>query len=165
VCVCLCVCVCVCVCVCMCVCVCVCVCVCGQGVGWLSIHLCICQTLAEPLRRHLYQAPVSMHFLAYCQGLVTVYGDKSPGRRGSLWMAFPSVSALHFVYIFLPVNILSIPSFLQRTKASMLWSSFFLSFMWSENCIWGIPNFWASIHLSVSAYHVCSFVTKLPHSG
>ena len=28
----------------------------------LSIYLCICQALAEPLRRQLYQAPVSMHF-------------------------------------------------------------------------------------------------------
>jgi hypothetical protein len=33
---------------------------------WLavSIHLCVCQTLTKPLRRHLCQAPVSMHFLA-----------------------------------------------------------------------------------------------------
>jgi hypothetical protein len=27
-------------------------------------HLPLCQALAEPLRRQLYQAPVSMHFLA-----------------------------------------------------------------------------------------------------
>jgi hypothetical protein len=34
-------------------------------VQWLaaSIHLCICQALAEPLRRQLYQAPVSKHLL------------------------------------------------------------------------------------------------------
>jgi hypothetical protein len=34
-------------------------------VQWLavSILLCICKALAEPLRRQLYQAPVSMHFL------------------------------------------------------------------------------------------------------
>jgi hypothetical protein len=29
-----------------------------------SICLCNCQALAEPLRRQLYQAPVSKHFLA-----------------------------------------------------------------------------------------------------
>jgi hypothetical protein len=29
-----------------------------------SIHLYICQALAEPLRRQLYQAPVSKHLLA-----------------------------------------------------------------------------------------------------
>ena len=36
------------------------------SVQWLavSICLCICQALAEPLRRQLYQAPVSKHFLA-----------------------------------------------------------------------------------------------------
>jgi len=30
----------------------------------VSISLYICQALAEPLRRKLYQVPVSMHFLA-----------------------------------------------------------------------------------------------------
>jgi hypothetical protein len=36
------------------------------SVSWLavSIPLCICQALAEPLRRQLYLAPVSKHFLA-----------------------------------------------------------------------------------------------------
>ena len=47
-------------------------------VQWLveSIHLCICQALAEPLRRQLYQAPVSKHLLAstIVSELVIVYG-------------------------------------------------------------------------------------------
>jgi hypothetical protein len=47
---------------------------------------------------------------------------------------------------------------LRRTQIATLWSSFFLSFMWSVNCILDILNFWANIHLSVSAYHMCSFV-------
>jgi hypothetical protein len=36
------------------------------SVQWLaeSIHLCICQALTEPLRRQLYQAPVSKQLLA-----------------------------------------------------------------------------------------------------
>jgi hypothetical protein len=51
-----------------------------------------------------------------------------------------------------------------RSKVSTLWSSFFLSFMCFSNCILAILNIWANIHLSVSAYHVCSFVTGLPHS-
>jgi hypothetical protein len=38
-----------------------------------------------------------------------------------------------------------------------------LSFMCFANCILGILSFWANIHLSVSAYHVCSFVIGLPH--
>jgi hypothetical protein len=54
---------------------------------------------------------------------------------------------------------------LRRNEVSTLWSSFFLSFMYFANCILGILSFWANIHLSVSAYHVCSFVIELPHSG
>jgi hypothetical protein len=54
---------------------------------------------------------------------------------------------------------------LRRIKVSTLWFSFFLSFMCSMNCIFGIVGFWANIHSSVSAYHVCSFVIALPHSG
>ena len=42
------------------------------SVQWFaaSIPLCICQALAEPLRRQLYLAPVSKHFLASA----TVFG-------------------------------------------------------------------------------------------
>jgi hypothetical protein len=82
-----------------------------------------------------------------------------------IWDRFPqveqspcglsSVSAPYFVSIFTPVNILF--PILRRTKTSTLFSSF-LSFIWSVNCILGIPNFWANIYLSVSAYQVCSFV-------
>jgi hypothetical protein len=54
---------------------------------------------------------------------------------------------------------------LRRNKVSTLWSSFFLSFTCFANRILGILNFWANIHFSVSAYHVCSFVIGLPHSG
>jgi hypothetical protein len=53
---------------------------------------------------------------------------------------------------------------LRRNEVSALWSSF-LSFMCFASCILGILNFWAKIHLSVSAYHVCSFVIGLLHSG
>ena len=82
---------------------------------------------------------------------------------GSLWMAFPSVSVPHVVPVFPPVSILF--CLLRRTEGSTLWSSFFLSFIWSVNCILGTPSFWANIHLSVSAYHVFSFVIGLPHLG
>jgi hypothetical protein len=47
---------------------------------------------------------------------------------------------------------------LRRTEVSTVWFSFFLTFMWSVNCILGILSFWANIHLSVSAYPVCYFV-------
>jgi hypothetical protein len=77
-------------------------------------------------------------------------------------MAFPLVSVPHFVFVFPPMGIL-IP-LLRRSEVSTLWSSFFLSFMWFVNCILGIPNFLSNIHL-LNAYHVCSFVIGLPHSG
>jgi hypothetical protein len=53
---------------------------------------------------------------------------------------------------------------LRGIEASTLWSPFLLNVIWSVNYILGIPSFWANIHLSVSAYCVCSFVTGLPHS-
>jgi hypothetical protein len=59
------------------------------SVQWLavSIHLCICQTLAEPLRRQPYQAPVSKHILA--SAIVSGFGnciwDGSPGGAVSRW--------------------------------------------------------------------------------
>jgi hypothetical protein len=55
--------------------------------------------------------------------------------------------------------------FIGRTETPRLWSSLYLSFMWSMSCILGILSFWANIHLSVSANHVCSSVIGLPHSG
>jgi len=57
---------------------------------WLlaaSILICIIMVLAEPLRRHPYQAPVSKHFLA--SAIVTGFGgyiwDGSPGGAVSRW--------------------------------------------------------------------------------
>jgi hypothetical protein len=47
---------------------------------------------------------------------------------------------------------------LRMNEVSTLWSSFFVSFMSFANCILAILSFWANIHLSLSAYHVCSFV-------
>ena len=37
------------------------------SVQWMtmSINFCLCQALAEPPRRQLYQVPVSRHLLAY----------------------------------------------------------------------------------------------------
>jgi hypothetical protein len=45
------------------------------SVQWLaeSIHLCICQALTKPLRRQLYQAPVSKHLPA--STIVSGFGD------------------------------------------------------------------------------------------
>jgi hypothetical protein len=103
------------------------------SVQWLaeSFDLCICQALAEPLRRQLYQAPVSKHLLTLT--IVSGFGDYMGWIPwwGSLWIAFVSVSP--------PMGILF--PLLRRTKVFTLWSSFFLSFMWSVNCILGILSF------------------------
>ena len=134
------------------------------SVQWLAVNicLCICQAVAEPLRRQLHQAPVSKLFMAstIVLDLVTVYGMDLQPLDGLSFSPAP-----HFVSVFPPVSILF--SLLRRTEISTLWCSFFLSFMWSVNCIVGILSFLPNIHLSVSAYCVCSFVSGmiLPHSG
>ena len=79
------------------------------------------------------------------------------------WMVHPFVSAQNFVSVTPSMGILF--PILRRGEVFTLCSSFFLSFMCFANCILGILSFWANIHLSVSAYHVSSFVIGLPHSG
>ena len=128
----------------------------------VSIHFCISQALAEPLRRQLYQFPVSNLLLVFA--IVSGFGDclwdGSPGRAVSGWSCLQSLlqslSLSPYMGILLPL--------LRRIEVPTLWSSFFLSFMCFENCILGILSFWANIYLSMSAYHVCSFVIALPHS-
>jgi hypothetical protein len=67
----------------------------SSSVQWLasSICLCVCQALAEPLRRHPYQTPVSKHFLA--STIATGFGDciwdGSPGGAVSGWPFFQSL--------------------------------------------------------------------------
>ena len=53
----------------------------------VNIHLCICQTLAEPPRGQLYQAPVSKHFpvSTIVSGFLDCIQDGSPGGVVSGW--------------------------------------------------------------------------------
>ena len=64
-------------------------------VQWLavSIHLCICQDLAESLRRQLQQAPVSKHFLvsAVVSGFGDYIWDGSSGGTVSGWSFLQSL--------------------------------------------------------------------------
>jgi hypothetical protein len=48
------------------------------SVQWMamSIYFCICQALTEPLRRQLYQAPVSKHLLA--STIMSGFGNSQP---------------------------------------------------------------------------------------
>jgi hypothetical protein len=65
------------------------------SVQWLeaSICLCICQALAEPFRRQLYQSPVSMHFLA--STIVSGFGDGIwDGSLGGTLSGWPFLKSL-----------------------------------------------------------------------
>ena len=85
--------------------------------------------------------------------------DGSPGG-GGFWIVFSSVSAPHFVSVSSPMGILL--SLQRRNEVSK-----FLVFLLLElHVVYELyMSIWANIHLSVSAYRVCSFVTELPHSG
>jgi hypothetical protein len=85
-------------------------------------------------------------------------------RWGTLWIVFPSISVPQFVSVSPPMGIVP-PPLLRSTKVYILWSTFFISFIWPGNCMLVIALYWANIHLSVSVYHVFSFVIELPHSG
>jgi hypothetical protein len=73
-------------------------------VQWLaeSIHICICQALAEPLRRQVYQTPVIKHLLVstIVSGFGNCIWDGSSGWAVSLWMAFTQ-SLLHISSLYL----------------------------------------------------------------
>jgi hypothetical protein len=77
-------------------------------------------------------------------------------------MVLPLVANPDFVSVSPSIGILFL--FLRRNDVSILWSSF-LSFISFVNCILANESFWFNIYLSVSAYHVCSFVIGLPHLG
>ena len=73
------------------------------SVQWLavSIHICICETLSKPLRRELYQAPVSKHFLtsAIVSGFGVCMWNRFPGGSVSGWSFFQSLLHTSFLYI------------------------------------------------------------------
>jgi hypothetical protein len=118
------------------------------SVKWFTerFHLFICQALAEPLRRQLYQAPVSKNLLA--STIVSGFGDYT-------WDGSPGVAVFGWPFLQSVLHTLS-PSMgilfplLRSPEVSIIWSFFFLRFIWSVNCILGIWSFWANIHLSVN---------------
>jgi hypothetical protein len=86
-------------------------------------------------------------------------------RYDSHYMVHPFVSAPNFVSVTNSMGVL-LP-ILRRSKVSTLWTLFFLSFMCLQivSCILGMLCYRANIELSVSPYHVSSFVIGLPHLG
>ena len=59
------------------------------SIQWMavSIHFCICQALAEPLMKQVYQVPVSKHLLAskIGSGFGNCIWDRSPGGTVTGW--------------------------------------------------------------------------------
>jgi hypothetical protein len=80
---------------------------------------------------------------------------------GSLWIVHPFMLVPNFVSVTPFMSILF--PILRRNEVSTRWFSLFLIFLCFANCILGILSFCASIHLSMSAYIMTSFVIGLPH--
>jgi hypothetical protein len=88
-----------------------------------SIQLCICQALAESLKRQPYQALISKHFptSTIASGFGDCVWDGSLGASVSEWSFFQSLhntlSPSFFLWVLFPP--------LRSTEASTLWSSIF----------------------------------------
>jgi hypothetical protein len=106
------------------------------SVQWIavSIHFCICQALAEPLRRQLYQAPVSKHMLAIHNSVWIwwLFMEWIP-RWSSVWMVISSVSVrTYFQKLFLSKSGNQTPFFDFCLNSGVL-----VSFNWAQTrVIW-----------------------------
>ena len=81
-------------------------------------------------------------------------------------MVISSVSTPHLVSVTSSMGVLFPPSKMDRSIHTMV----FLLFEFHVVCelylgYSELLGFWANIHLSVNAYHMCSFVIGLPRSG
>ena len=107
------------------------------------------------------QSAKSCLLLQQCLGLVVVYGiDPQVGQslHGHSFSLCSKVCLCNYFHgYFVP------PSKKDRSIHTLIF--LLLEFMCFANCILGILSFRANIHLSVSGYHVCSFVIGLPHLG
>ena len=135
------------------------------SVQWLGVNrcLCICQALAEPLRRQVYQASVSMHFLVstIILGLVTL-DEMNPQLRQSLddlSFSFCSTFCLCIssCEYFVPLS--------EKDRSTHTFVFLLLELHVVCELYLEYSEVWGNIHLSVNAYHVCSFVIGFPHLG
>jgi hypothetical protein len=105
------------------------------SIQWMAVNIyfCICQALAEPFRRQVYQAPDSKLWLA--STIMSGFGGCLwDGFPGGLWIVITSVSASHLISITPSMDILfPLP---RRTEVATLSSSFFLSFMYFGIVSW-----------------------------
>jgi hypothetical protein len=111
------------------------------SIQWMivSIHFCICQALAEPLRRQLYQAPVSrlLWASAIVSGLGGCLGDGSPSGAISGWSFLFKEFGLIFIWWFISLWLV-FPLFLPPCSCTCLSRSnnscsfhFYVSQTWS----------------------------------
>ena len=136
------------------------------SVQWMtvSIYFCISQALAEPLRRQLYQPPVSKLLLASAivSGLVVVYGmdpqvvQSLDGHSFSLCFTLCLCNSFHGYFVPPSKKGKSVHTLVFVLLEFHVFCKFYL--------VSWVFYFWADIHLSVSTYHVSSFVIGLPHS-
>jgi hypothetical protein len=95
--------------------------------------------------------------MQYCLGLVVVYGMDSLVGQSLDGFSFCLNSELYLCNSFHGYFVS--PS----KKDQCIYTLVFL--LLEFHVFVGILSFWANIHLSVTAYHVCSFVIGFPHSG
>ena len=101
-----------------------------SSVHWLAASFCLCMSNSGKASQETARpSPETAISGFYQQALPSIHNSVRvwslymgwDPRWSSLWMAFPSVSAPHFVSIFPPVSMLF--SLLRSTEASTLWSS------------------------------------------
>lgn len=98
----------------------------------MNIHLCVCQALAQPLRRHW--AHVSMHFLA--SAIVTRFSE-------CIWDGSPSGTVcgwpfLQYLLHTLSRYILMLEYFVPTSKRD--WSIYTLVFLLEFHVVWNVPS-------------------------
>ena len=129
------------------------------------IWLCVCTALARPHRRQPYLANFSKYFLAaiimYGFG-DTIWGEYLGGKVSGCASLQSLCYTTHFSYKFSPMYIL-FPFSEEPNQPHIILPSWASCDLWILS--WVFRAFWANSHLSVRAYHVCSFVTRWTHSG
>jgi len=106
--------------------------------GFLLPFTLYCHILVKPLKRQIYQGPVSIHLLA--SSILSRFGG-----RGSERTFLQCLIQIMPPYLLLEIFF----SLLRKTEESALGSSF-LTFMWFMDYILYNASFWANIYLSVS---------------
>ena len=127
-----------------------------------TIHLYICQALEKPLRRQLFQDPASKYLLA--STIVSGFGDYGIYLQVGKFLDSHSFSLYSTLCLWIFSHGYFVPPLKKDGRIHIL-GFLLLELHWSVSCTLGILSFWANLHLSVSVYHVSSFVVGLPPSG